>query len=277
MNVSGRLLRHIASTETVLARDLFLFNPQVNSGEKISYVGRKPSLYPRTVTDYKPERAQNGYHERNTSIFETLEHYLSFRKHLEMRTSHIEKFLGPDFQLSFQDLLCILCGVSELSVDLGKEQATVTNPVFTDLLVEHDRVRDMGERFYNLHSVCATVFADLQHLSASHVELQHSLSCLDDRKQIITDFMKKNGLYNCIIPYRGPTAGKPLDPQEFVALKQQIRQSTCIASFFTLLGITNARYGSLKVLRELWYPKIMGSDTGILKIVTDMLTGSSAS
>lgn len=272
MNRTPRLLRHFVSADAILSRDLFLFHPQVNSAGKISYVGTKPSFYPRTVTEYDSPWNANVAFGRNNSISETLEHDPSFHKLLESRTERVQEFLGPQMPMSFPDLLCVLCGVSEMSVETS--QGSETEAKFTKLHFDHDRLRDIGERFYNLHSICSTVFADLQHLSTSQMELQESLKCLDDRTHIITEFMKSNGLYNCIIPYRGPTAGNVLPHDKHERLKEQIKDDTCVASFFTLLGITSVRFGSQKVLDHLWHPKIMGSDTGILKLVTDKITKS---
>lgn len=280
MRRSGRLLRHLASAESILARDLFIFNPQVNSLGKIPHVGRKPSFYPRTVTEYLADTAEVVTFGRNNSILETLAHDKDFHQHLQSRTERIQNFLGSSMTLEFQDLLCILCGFLEATIKRAEEQLPKMDsdkgfsqhPFFSTLLVEHDRLRDMGEKFYNLHSICSTVFADLQHLSTSQAELEQSLHCLDDRREIITEFMKNNDLYNCIIPYRGPTAGTVIPQDRYEQLKEQIKDDTCVASFFTLLGITGSRFGARRVLEELWHPRIMGSDTGILKLVTDRIT-----
>lgn len=274
MRSSCRILRHLPTPETVLTRDLFLLFPQVSSVNKVSYLGRKPSFYSRIVTDYKPDEASQGRKYRNTYIKETLEHDLHFRKHLESRTDHIQNFLGPDFKLDFNDLLCILCGISDMTIDLGTEKISLNNPVFPNLHVEHNRLRDMGERFFSLHCMSSTVFADLQHLTASQMELEHSLGCLDDTKLLITEFMRKNNLYDCLIPYRGATSGLPLDQKEYDRLRSQIKDDTAVASFYTMLGVMNARFGSQKVLDGLWNPIIMSSDKGILDIITAKLTGS---
>lgn len=274
MRPSCRLFRLLPTAESILTRDLFLFHPHVNSVDKVSYAGRKPSFYSRIVTDYEPDRNINGKKYRNAYIQETLEHDSHFRKHLESRAAHIENFLGPDFKLSFHELLCILCGISDLTVDLGPEQTNAANPVFTNLHVEHSRLRDMGERFFNLHCISSTVFADSQHLAASHMELEHSLSCLDDRKLLITGFMRKNNIYDCLIPFRGATNGLPLHRKDYETLRDQIKDDTAVASFFTMLGIVNARFGSQKLLDGLWYPVIMSSDKGILDSITAKITGS---
>lgn len=274
MRASRALLRHHTGAGIVLARDLFLCNSQVNSTEKVSYQGWKPSFYSRGVTDFISETDTNGLWRQSDNVFETIELDSSFRKHLQMRISPIEKFLGDEFKLSFHDLVCILCGISNQKLSLGNEEKSALNQVFTKILIDHIKVQNLGERFFNLHSQCGMVFADPHHLSASDAELRHSLSLLDDRKSIITEFMKRNGLYNCIIPFRSPTFGTPLKPPELDEVHRQIKEETCNLSFFTLLGITVARYGTLEVLQKLWIPKILGTDQGILKIVTSKLTSS---
>lgn len=274
MRPCSRFFRHLPTAETVLTRDLFLLHPQVNTVDKVSYTGRKPSFYSRIVTDYRSENEMNGNKYRNAYIRETLEHDSHFKKHLESRAARIQNFLGPEFKLSFQDLLCILCGISSMTVDLASEKFTVSNTVFSNLHVEHDRLRDMGERFFNLHCISSTVFSDTTHLTASHMELEHSLDCLDDRKLLIIDFMRKNNLYDCLIPYRGATSGLPIQQKDYETLRDHIKDDTAVASFFTMLGIINVRFGTQRVLNGFWYPVIMSSDKGILDSITAKITGS---
>lgn len=272
----------------ILSRDQYLASAKINSMKKVPYSGFKPSFYPRTVT----ELDTTDPHVRNSYIQELLERDRNFPRELDKHTSKIQKFLGPDFPLSFPELLCIICGLSKMSIDLPNTDPTHKGPGYqmfskipkkpealsmysqmsNKVQIQHDQLRLLGERFFMLHSTRSVVFLNLKHLLDSQDELEQLLSYLENPRGLIVSFMRLNNLFDCLIPCRGPASGEKLPYERSLELRKRLRQETSVASFFTMLGVVTARHGTEKVLRKLWEPRIIGSNTGLLKLITVRLT-----
>lgn len=254
---------HTTAPEIVLTRDLFLLHPWPSRDIQGSF-------YPRSTVDFDSYYLDGVALPRYSAVQEVLRLDKDAKSELQVRTDRIQKFLGPKLNLSFEDLLCICCGLSNMAVDLPSK---LTGSVFDKSQVLQDVLRTQGQKFFTLHSTVSTVFNDVNHLSASFPEIDLSLALFGDSASLLVQLMKNYGLYECVIPYKGSHQRHP--PDMWPKYQTVIKDETSVGSFHTMLGILIARYGSGTVLDELWYPKVLNPNFGIVKIATEKLTQSS--
>lgn len=247
--------------ELVLALDLFLAHLLATGSAHCS-------LYSRSVTDYKSRYLDGAAPTRNIAVTEMLKSDPEAKKLLIPRTDRVQLFLGPQLRLLFEDLLCIICGGANMKIKLP---SSPTGSVFDKVFIQQEALRTNGSKFFELHCILSTVFSDIQHLSASSRELDESLALFDSKHALIVEFMKLNSLYDCVIPFRGVHNAGYVPPAASSPIKKRLRENTCVGSFYTMFGILKTRYDTETILRELWQPKILHSNSGILKIATESL------
>ncbi|QFZ27465.1 hypothetical protein EJF18_30436 [Clavispora lusitaniae] len=252
-----RFLARLHTAEAVSTRDLFLESAHVFAGRP-----QTPSLFARSATDFTSLYLDGEPHNENIS--ESLRLDPAFQNLLEARTSHIQNFVGPRFPLSFADLLCVACGLANMSVSCSSSASALEN-----VSIQQSTLRAVGKRYFLFQAQTCTTFADMGHLSAHHKELEHALSLLDDSPRLICDFMKQNSLYDAVIPYRGAHAAGPVSAEEAKRLRSLIRNQTCVGSFYTLLGLLTTKFDKDAVREHFWNSRVLDPNTGIIRIATD--------
>lgn len=278
------LRRCLYTAESVLARDLFLQNSNP-----------KPSYYARSTTDFVPEL--DGYHY-NQNIVDNL-HEPEFQALMQSRTNHIQNFVGEKFPLLFEELVCTVCGLANMSVLLARSTTSqnlleslyplvadsaepdslgseLVNPKVLDpgspfarVLTQQDTLREVGKRFFVMQAQASTTFADSGHLATHHRELELSLMVLNNSDSLVCDFMKLNSLYDVVVPYRGAHSAGGVSGEQAKEFRAIIRDQTCVGSFYTLLGLLLSKFGSVLVREDFWNNRVLDANTGIVKIATD--------
>lgn len=205
--------------------------------------------------------------------------YRTFLKDIETRTAPIQRFLGPNFQLSSSELLQILCGLTELPPNITEYQRleppappSPTNKV--SQVYSSDQLRALGRRIYDLQVRLVTTFNG-NHLSMSPVDIQSSFVHFTRPNNTIIPFMKKNQIYECIIPFTGTNREKELkEAAQIEARKLEIKDTTAIASFYTMLGMLCMKFGTGRVIDEIIIEKILIGNNGIIRTLSESLSKS---
>lgn len=273
---SLRQFRFLYTSESVLTRDLFLqsTNP------------RPSSYYSRSTTDFESDLDGIQY---NQNIIENL-HDPEFQDLLRARTSHLQSFLGEEFSLLFEELACTVCGLANMSILPARNEIlddslaqdslkTLIPPLtlgspFSRVLMQQDTLREVGKRFFVMQAQASTTFADVGHLTTHHRELELSLMVLDNTDGLVCDFMKRNSLYDVVIPYRGAQSAGSVPAEQAKEFRTIIRDQTCVGSFYTLLGLLVSKFGSAVVRDGFWNSRVLDPNLGIIKIATDHYNGN---
>lgn len=240
--------------DTVLNRDLFLKNIALNSTKKhLNFVA--PSKFTTAFLD-------GPSYPVYSNILERLNLDADMESLLQARCNRIQEFLGLAFPLLFRELLCIICGLSNMDIDThtlpaGSEYGNTT--------IKQDVVRSLGTRFFELHCILGTIYADLHHLSQSAEELENSLELFTDSTALALHFMKLNSLDKCVVPHRGAHSAGFIENPESV--RKAILDKATVASFYTMIGVLVVKFGSREVLRSFWQQKILSSSSGIMRVI----------
>ncbi|OBA19906.1 hypothetical protein METBIDRAFT_26547, partial [Metschnikowia bicuspidata var. bicuspidata NRRL YB-4993] len=185
-----------------------------------------------------------------------------FEAVLRVRTERVQAFLGSKLPLTFHELLSILCGLSNMNI---KTSPLPTGSLFGDVFTQQDALRQLGARFFDFHCANTLVFGDLHYLSCTAEELEQSISIFQDKESLIMKLMNASDLSECVIPYRGVhSAG--LIKNRATGFRQRIKSRTCVASFYSMLGILVRKFGSEAVVRDFWNPKMLHPIHGLLRI-----------
>lgn len=248
--------RLLYTAESVLSRDLFLQDSN-----------HKPSLYPRSVTEFDSEFSGVQY---NLNVIESLDDP-EFRELLQARTSHLQSFLGKEFSLLFEELACTICGLANMTVEKSPLQVNPESPKspFSRIFIQQDTLRQVGKSFFIMQTQASTTFADAGHLTTHHRELELSLMIVDDIDGLVCDFMKRNSLYEVVIPFRGAQSAGSIPAEQAKEFRAMIRDQTCVGSFYTLLGLLVSKFGASVVRDGFWNSRVLDPNTGIVKIATD--------
>lgn len=236
--------------------DLFIENGALNSSRQIPYQGPTPTTHNQSVTTF-----QNPY-----TLPEALcqQHFINDvhdRHNLERRTEQINRFLGQPL-VEPDESLCVIHGLKQMSVTIGTMQGT-PQVVFprAPATYSSDKLRAMGQRLFRLHLLRATVFDTASHLSVPSSHIEYRLLLIDERK-LILGFMRAHLLYDCVVPFVGVFRAPPQTMMIPDLLAQKIRDSSCVAGFYTLIGLLLAKHGE-SVTNTILTTKILDGPRGI--------------
>lgn len=264
----------------LLKQDLYEENQKLNSSYKIPYEGRKPSFYERNQTDFIPQYFEKGVGNRR--MLDLMDHDLDFANLIESRTEPIQKFLGHNFPLLPREKLSILCGLTNIELEflqsLKDRASSESNNSSFDLnhspsvLIETDKLRKIGKSKVDLDLSINTVFISQKYLSTSTAEIDHNLKLFGDYDVIVPEFMRKNLMYSCILPFRGAMRdGTVHSLQEYEATKEAILNKTCMGSFYTILGILYVKFDR-EMVGKFVTEKFVNGNLGLVNIAMDMMT-----
>ncbi|KAK8440778.1 hypothetical protein ACI3LY_000941 [Candidozyma auris] len=260
--IRQRRLNHFSA---VSSKDLFLKSrgPVNLLGEKAN--GNDCHHYLRSITNFDSIYIDGAESHRNSDLEENLHYDVELKESLEARTAHVQRFLNPYFSLAFKDLLLITCGLANFKIQQHSKPA---GPVFDKGYIHQNVLREWGKRYFDLNLKKAAIFPSLSHLSMSHSEIDHHLSYFTDMNAIISEFMGRQLLYECLIPCRGAQVDGKLSREEADQLRASIRDKTAIGSFYTMFGVLLFRYGKGEATQDFLQRKILDGKNGIYGIAT---------
>lgn len=280
--------RNFVDSALILSRDLYKENTRINSYKKIPYEGLKPSFYRRAASEFESE-----YLDRkglgNTRILEVLDVDKDFESRIAPRTEHIQQFVGDEFPLSLNEKLSILCGLSNFPLifeQRGKNNVSKTDKISNNSTGEQlfpnliegeeyttEKLRNIGKTIFDLHLGLSTIFADEKYLSLPSDSLEQTMNLFNDDREIIPLFMKRNFIYDCILPYQGTMRCGMIHSSEMnKKRKVKIQDATSIGSFYTMIGLLSVKFNKEDVLKKVVYGKIINGRTGLVSLATETLT-----
>lgn len=280
--------RNFVDSALILSRDLYKENTRINSYKKIPYEGLKPSFYRRAASEFESE-----YLDRkglgNTRILEVLDVDKDFESRIAPRTEHIQQFVGDEFPLSLNEKLSILCGLSNFPLifeQRGKNNVSMTDKISNNSTGEQlfpnliegeeyttEKLRNIGKAIFDLHLGLSTIFADEKYLSLPSDSLEQTMNLFSDDREIIPLFMKRNFIYDCILPYQGTMRCGMIHSSEMnKKRKVKIQDATSIGSFYTMIGLLSVKFNKEDVLKKVVYGKIINGRTGLVSLATETLT-----
>ncbi|CUM51507.1 uncharacterized protein AC631_01891 [Debaryomyces fabryi] len=280
--------RNFVDSALILSRDLYKENTRINSYKKIPYEGLKPSFYRRAASEFESE-----YLDRkglgNTRILEVLDVDKDFESRIAPRTEHIQQFVGDEFPLSLKEKLSILCGLSNFPLifeQRGKNNVSKTDKISNNSTGEQlfpnliegeeyttEKLRNIGKAIFDLHLGLSTIFADEKYLSLPSDSLEQTMNLFNDDREIIPLFMKRNFIYDCILPYQGTMRCGMIHSSEMnKKRKVKIQDATSIGSFYTMIGLLSVKFNKEDVLKKVVYGKIINGRTGLVSLATETLT-----
>lgn len=254
------VLRHLRRLHTVpevvLNRDLF------NRNQNLHFTHNNQKLIPSINDVSYSTQEQKNIQSRYHSVLEELCNSPEFEDVLRGRTERVQAFLGKKLPLEFPELLSILCGLSNMNIKTSQASA---GSLFGDVFTQQDALRQLGKRFFELHCSNSFVFSDVQYLSCTAEDLEQSIAMFSDKESLITKLMNSHDLSECVIPYRGvQSAG--LIKNRSTEFRELIKTKSCVASFYSMLGLLVRKFGSEFVIKEFWYPKMLHPKQGLLQL-----------
>lgn len=259
-----RRFSSLVDSTLVLNRDLYLSSGKLNSSKKVNYDGIKPTFYKRSGYDFDSIfTCRKGI--GNNRILERLEQDRQFQENISSRLVPIQNFVGSKFPLNTMEKLSVICGLSNFSIESSKY--ITKHKIYT----ESDKLRKFGQLTLSLHLGLETVFLSENYLSTSKSELLYDLS-LFDCNSVIPQFMKKNMMFNSIIPFRGAMrSGKIESLDLYEETKAEILNKTSIGSLYVLIGLLSTKFDTKSIVEEILLPKIIHGPQGIINIATNNL------
>lgn len=261
---------------TILSRDEFLRLAHLHELEngpsnRVAQSLTLPSMYKNIEQRVQPanEEFEWMHNKKYVHMWERLLSNPRFEVRLQERVSPIRRFLGDDFPLLLPELVAILCGYSHLDVwisALANGESEKKNPQ-TNIFIPQERLRQIGQSFFDLNCSVSLVFTDQYYLALSQHELEITLQQYLNKDHLVKTFMARHSLNKGLIPFRRKPKIK--SPGRRSQIKTSDFELNCIGSFYTMLGILVVKFGHKKVREDLWQDKIYGSPSGILKIVMD--------
>lgn len=85
--------------------------------------------------------------------------------------------------------------------------------------------------------------------------------------------MKRNYIYDCILPYQGTTRrGVIHSSEKYTEKKKKIQDVTSIGSFYTMIGLLSVKFNMEDMLDKVVYGKIINGQAGLVTLATETLT-----
>lgn len=246
--------------DAILKRDLYNLYMVLTNNAKYDYSNRDvpyKTLIDKTEIKYYPSPDDYSYE--------------GFLEHLQSRTLPIQTFVGQDFQLLLAERMQIICGLTELPINITNYHRKSPSCSLISQVYTSDQLRDFGKQIYELQLRLMTTFHG-NHLSLSKEDLENSLLYFSNPIETIIPFMKWNIIYDCIIPFSGTQIFTFKDKESINFKKEQIKNSTAIASFYTMLGMLCMKFGTATVADKVINEKILLGSNGIIKIVSENLS-----
>lgn len=271
------LIRRLHSVpEVILSSDRFLANAldrnvKTTRNPTATFEPNSCSQMSSLATKVQPIATENFNFQHNKlymRLWARLANEPAYEERIRERVSVIQGFIGDGFPLLLPEAISVLCGSSDMDVwisklDGSKGLTSSTN----DILVSQDRLRQVGRDFFDLQCSVLAIFTDEYYLSSSSVEIEQALLIFSERDKLVAKFMGRHSLSVCLVPFRRRRKSK----QRVLRLSTMTedRNRNAVSSFYTLLGLLVVKFGSQKVVENLWKDKIFDSPTGILKLATE--------
>lgn len=261
-----RRWRSAPPPETVLSRDLYRAYLDLVSSDP------QPHARDRSVASAAAAAAAaaDAHYRSAPSVFDNGE----FVREIALRADPVAAFLGPRFALLLPERMQVICGLMELppSVTGYRPDVTATPLAAAPLaalpaeVYRGDHFRALGRRAFELELALATTFGG-RHLLLLAPDLQQSLNAFGDVSRTVVPFMKRNVLYDCVIPFAG-TSRAPAAAAE--ARQRQIKDASAVASFYTMMGLLCFKYGAA-VRKSVILDRVILGPTGIVQIVSEAI------
>jgi hypothetical protein len=261
-----RRWRSAPPAETVLSRDLYR--------AYLDLVSSDPQPHPRdrsvASAAAAAAAAADAHYRSAPSVFDNPE----FVREIALRADPVAAFLGPRFALLLPERMQVICGLMELppSVTGYRPDATAAAsaaPLAAALPAQiylGDQFRTLGRRAFELELALATTFSG-RHLLLLTPDLQQSLGAFSDVSRTVVPFMRRNVLYDCVIPFTG-TSRAPAAAAE--ARQRQIKDASAVASFYTMVGLLCFKYGA-SVRKHVILDRVIMGPAGIVQIVSEAI------
>lgn len=250
----------------------------------------------RSFTEETPERR----HPRATTapMIDHLRKSKEYPDEVKSRIEHLRRFLPIQFVLLKEECLAVLCGHSDVEVNLhamerdrigtggSEEIEQPTEPrgqhpfsksgeplPFSALsLFSSQRAQILGAGIVDAYLALSTLFADEAYLSVPAEDLEPVHNIFNDRL-LIPQFMRRNQIYDCLIPFRGSRRACNADAGTNIReIQGRIRDETAVASFHTLVGLLSIKYGQRKVAESLILPIVVNGPRGLIRLATEKAT-----
>lgn len=261
------LLKHVRLNHwtAVLSRDIFIKDQSLGKPARETIQDHNFQFYPTSSTEFSSTYLDGTDSKRNSDLREHFDRNPQLKKLLESRAHLVQRFLGNSFKLPFDDLLPIICGLANMKIE---HRSSPTGSAFEKGFVHQSVLREVGKRLFECSLNSATIFTGLSYLSMSQSELEHNLAYFKDYDRLIIEFMRRQLLYDCSIPYRGIQDYGLLLTTDAELLRVKIKDKTAIGSFFSLLGVLVLRFGTTRVNTEFIHDKVLSGSNGIYSIAS---------
>ncbi|KAI5964426.1 hypothetical protein KGF57_001100 [Candida theae] len=176
----------------------------------------------------------------------------SYRQHVQSLINYVDPV-----KFSNEELACISNGLTNLELRIENDEGHVS-------FIETDRLRRLGKTTFQLALVNQfRIFQNVGFLSYSETDIESDLAWLLNDETIV-EFMKLNGLANCVAMNRELLINENLARFEFETKKKMVFSATAIGSFFTLVGLMQfkPRPGSSELM-----DKIINGKRGVFGIL----------
>ncbi|CAK7896072.1 hypothetical protein CAAN1_03S01772 [[Candida] anglica] len=205
-----------------------------------------------------------------------------FLKEVESRTDPLKNFIGSQFPLSVAERMQVICGLTTLPSsmtgyqrlvkknDSGLQKSVDDPPCSITNEYSSDHFRSLGRRIYEVQ--LRLIVFDSNYLSMAAEDIENNFALFADPHSTIIPFMKRNTIYDCILPFKGTSDGKYLDREERKVKQGIIRDTTAIASFYTLLGMLCLKFGTSKVAEPFIRDKIILGSNGIVNSLAESMS-----
>lgn len=279
-NILGKRLIHYAKyskyfehiPDIILNRDLYKYCTKEDRLKGTLADTFSESIYPRSVVEFKSEFLD--YEDLgNTRILDAVKLDNDFKVKIESRIDQIQKFVGPEFELLMNEMLSIICGLSNFDIEIIKKDQDIlsqSNFASKTVTIGSSRLRILGKSIYELNIGLSTVFASQRFLSLSSGEIESSLELFNDEKKLIPLFMRRNLLYNSIIPFQGAMRSGPIHSSDKLRTKKsKIHDATSIGSFYTMLGILVTKFDKDEIAKKIIQDKVLDGTHGLINIAME--------
>ncbi|KAI3402296.2 hypothetical protein KGF56_004866 [Candida oxycetoniae] len=168
--------------------------------------------------------------------------------------SQLVEYLDP-LSLSHEELSCMSKGLTNMKVRCTRDTNTFYNT---------EKLRHVGKTAFEFGIINRLkIFKTLKYLSNSSFEISSEVSSATS-KSLIREFMKLNGLVNCVSVNREFLVNEQLSKELFELKKQRVFDATTVGCFYTMVGIVCANH------RESFFhfmDKIISGKRGIIDIL----------
>ncbi|KAI5970687.1 hypothetical protein CANMA_000278 [Candida margitis] len=176
--------------------------------------------------------------------------------HYQQHVQPLISFIAP-VKFSNNEIACVSNGLTNLELRVENDKGEV-------VFIESDLLRRLGKQTFALALINQfKIFQTVGYLSNSEADIESDISWLLSNESIL-EFMKLNGLSNCVSMNRELLVNEYLTHSEFEEKKKIVQEATTVGSFHALIGLVHfkPRPGSQELMN-----KIINGKRGVFSIL----------